>query len=235
MLKALLFDCGGVLVAPTTGDWALGPEYEDVLGYTMSGAAHDAFRAAVHQHISLLPDTRKIATDAEEHALFVAFYAAVFASLGQHLTQPQLERLAFLQTYRDDRYVFFGDVLPYLSKWQSRYTMGIVSDAPPSARRIMQSNQVLAVMQGATFSCDLGILKPDPRIFEATLRQLDVAPQEAVFLDDSPEKLQGALDLGMKAVQMVREMPALYKMPPQWSKGPVVRSFEAFDALLRTL
>ena len=33
-------------------------------------------------------------------------------------------------------------------------------------------------------SCVLGIRKPDPRIFYACLKELDLQPEETVFLDD---------------------------------------------------
>lgn len=231
MIKALLFDCGGVLVAPPTGDWGLGPGYEEVLGDDFADKHLPAFRAAREKHLELLPDTMEMHSEAEEEAQFVRFYDAVLAEIGITLSQPQLERLAHVQTNLDSRYAFFGDVLPYLAKWHGQYKLGIVSDAPPSTRRTMINGGVMAHMDGATFSCDLGVLKPDARIFQSTLDQLGVAAADAIFIDDVPAKLQGALDLGMQAVQMRRPMPPRFAVAPQW-EGPVVHDFAEFDAYL---
>src|SRR3989344_1488909 len=49
------------------------------------------------------------------------------------------------------------------------------------------------------FSYEVGALKPDRRIFAELVRQSGVRPQEIVYSDDDPGKLQGALDLGINA------------------------------------
>jgi epoxide hydrolase-like predicted phosphatase len=47
---------------------------------------------------------------------------------------------------------------------------------------------------------EVGLRKPDPEIFELTVRRLDVAPRQCVFVDDHPDHLKAALDAGMKTV-----------------------------------
>ncbi|MCL1965381.1 MAG: HAD-IA family hydrolase [Firmicutes bacterium] len=234
MIKAILLDCGGVIVAPATGDWGLPPEAEDVLGEKFTGDRLEQFRRARRAHMALLPDLQRVGTDEAEYALYLHYYAAVFEDMGLRLSGPRLEKFAALQTYRDDRYVLFGDVLSHLSAWRGRYKLGIVSDAPPSTRRIMTGLGVMAYMDGATFSCDLGVIKPDPRIYRRTLDLLRVAPEEAVFVDDSPVCLAGAEALGIRGIQMIRIMPDTFLMPPVW-EGPVARSFYALHEMLETL
>ncbi len=52
-----------------------------------------------------------------------------------------------------------------------------------------------------TWSCELGIGKPDPEIYRYTCRELGVAPGEALFLDDKPENIAAAESVGMQAIQ----------------------------------
>ena len=47
------------------------------------------------------------------------------------------------------------------------------------------------------FSYKVGATKPDRKIFEELVKQSGVNPDEIIFSDDSPEKLQGARDLGI--------------------------------------
>ncbi len=47
------------------------------------------------------------------------------------------------------------------------------------------------------FSCREKIMKPERGIYELTLRRLDVAPTEALFIDDRADFLEGARSLGM--------------------------------------
>lgn len=235
MIKAILLDCGGVLVSPTTGDWGLGPGYEEILGSDFATKHLDAFRAARRDHLHLLPDTNRIDSDEVEREMFVAFYRATLAKLGITLPEEDLARLAWIQTHRDDRYLLFDDVLPYLDKWRAQgYKLGIVSDAPPSTRRIMTSMGVTARMDGDTYSCDLGVIKPDPAMYRRTLDLLGLPPEDAVFIDDLPKNLRGAQALGIRGVQMLRPMPPLFSAAPPWD-GPIVHDFAQLDALLPSL
>jgi putative hydrolase of the HAD superfamily len=49
-------------------------------------------------------------------------------------------------------------------------------------------------------SSELGVRKPDPRIYEATLAALGVAAESAVFIDDLQINCEAAAALGMRAV-----------------------------------
>jgi HAD superfamily hydrolase (TIGR01509 family) len=42
--------------------------------------------------------------------------------------------------------------------------------------------------------------KPDPRIYLLTCDRLGVRPEQAVFLDDRPDFVEGALETGMRAI-----------------------------------
>lgn len=48
-------------------------------------------------------------------------------------------------------------------------------------------------------SADLGVAKPDPKVFERVCEALSVQPAAVFFTDDSPGKLTGARALGMRA------------------------------------
>jgi putative hydrolase of the HAD superfamily len=49
-------------------------------------------------------------------------------------------------------------------------------------------------------SCEVGSTKPKPEIYQITLQQLNVAPEEAVFIDDLEENVKGAQALGMQGI-----------------------------------
>lgn len=52
-----------------------------------------------------------------------------------------------------------------------------------------------------TWSCELGIAKPDPAIYRWTWEHLGVPPEETLFVDDNPENVRAAGDLGIHAIQ----------------------------------
>lgn len=49
-------------------------------------------------------------------------------------------------------------------------------------------------------SGEIGLRKPDPEIFLATVRQLELEPQDCVFVDDHPGHLKAAAEIGMTTV-----------------------------------
>jgi putative hydrolase of the HAD superfamily len=54
-----------------------------------------------------------------------------------------------------------------------------------------------------TFSDACGIRKPDPEIFRLTLRQVGVAPDQAVHVGDDPVlDVKGPKDAGMRAIHL---------------------------------
>jgi putative hydrolase of the HAD superfamily len=58
----------------------------------------------------------------------------------------------------------------------------------------------LAHFQHHTWSCELGMCKPDPAIYLHTCERLGVAPQNALFLDDKAENISAATGIGLHAV-----------------------------------
>ena len=47
---------------------------------------------------------------------------------------------------------------------------------------------------------DIGTRKPDPKIYEAVLRQLGIAPEQALFVGHKASELAGACEIGMPTV-----------------------------------
>jgi putative hydrolase of the HAD superfamily len=68
---------------------------------------------------------------------------------------------------------------------------------------------VLPYLEHPIFSGEIGIWKPNPAIFQHALAALGVAPEQAVFVGDSPrEDIRGAQSAGMRAVWVrSREFP----------------------------
>ena len=59
-------------------------------------------------------------------------------------------------------------------------------------------------------SCEVGLRKPDPRIYRLALERLGgLAPQEVAFLDDFPENIRGAEEVGLQAIRVTDWQPAI--------------------------
>lgn len=80
-------------------------------------------------------------------------------------------------------------------------TLGLTNWASHTFGYAAKSAPVIDELQGIVVSGEIGITKPDARIFEYFLRYYSLTPAEVVFIDDSPGNIQAALDLGIHAIQ----------------------------------
>ena len=56
---------------------------------------------------------------------------------------------------------------------------------------------VLELFRPQLFSADLGVMKPDPRIYQLVLNLLDSEPAETLFIDDTAKHIAGAQTMGL--------------------------------------
>ena len=75
----------------------------------------------------------------------------------------------------------------------------ILSNLPIPLGRRLRGNGLLKHFDHVTFSSELGYTKPDRRIYEHAIAGLDVAPQQALFIDDRPENVKGAREARLHA------------------------------------
>ena len=57
------------------------------------------------------------------------------------------------------------------------------------------------LFEGAIVSAEVGLLKPQPEIYESLLSQYDLIASETVFIDDMPYNVKGAKDVGINGIQ----------------------------------
>ncbi len=64
----------------------------------------------------------------------------------------------------------------------------------------------LTLFDGVVVSADVGLLKPDPAIYELFLARHGLRAEECVFLDDSPANVAAAKNVGMAAVHVTPDI-----------------------------
>jgi len=82
-----------------------------------------------------------------------------------------------------------------------RYRLGLISNTNPwHFEHAIRPCEVFPLFQAVTLSHELKALKPDPRLFEDSLRKLGLAAEVCVFIDDRPEFAEAATRLGMHGI-----------------------------------
>lgn len=84
---------------------------------------------------------------------------------------------------------------------QSGYYLHLLSNI--SAEKFPQMNAmypILGSFDSVTLSGEVGMIKPDPRIFIHVLEQLGRSPEACLFIDDNPANIESARGLGIPSI-----------------------------------
>ena len=229
MIRGILFDNGGVLQAPLSGNWILCPRYRDFLGGELDAVATEKLSQFCSTRMMPLPEEQLIDGEQEELRLYEAFYKAAFSYAGLALSDETIRGMSEDMVYNDRRVYVFEDVPLWLGRWKGQYEMGLLSDATPSSKRIVHRTGISAYMDSETYSFELGVAKPSEKMFQAALSKFHTPAEEILFIDDSPVNLAGAARLGLQTVQMRRG--AAVPATDPWD-GAYVGSLAELDAYL---
>lgn len=184
-LRAVFFDLGGVIVrteyqAPRQQlAEKFGMDYEDIDKIVFTGGNHSSHARATLGEIT-----------EEEH---------------WHNVMRVLKRSA--NEYGRIRDEFFaGDVidlniLSFLRSIKPKYKVGLISNAWSGLRAYIEREKFDDAFDHMIISAEVGVAKPDPKIYQLALDQLQVKANEAVFVDDVLENIEACEKLGMLGIQ----------------------------------
>ncbi len=84
--------------------------------------------------------------------------------------------------------------------------LALLTNSPPSSHHAFEEMGLAKYFEQLVFSCDVGLIKPDPAIFQLLCQKLKLAPQDCLMVGDSLEQdVQGALNAGLQALLIDRQ------------------------------
>jgi len=205
-IKAILFDSGRVLNRPRTGHWFMPPnffKYVDknkfqALDINLIEKAFNKGDKYFHKHPLIL-------TEMEELEHFVEFYNILAKELPDlKISEDYIFEIAKDTVYNDDKFEFFEDVFEVIPKLSQHYKLGVVSDTWPSLERVFKNAGLREHFSSFVMSSVLGVLKPHELMFNTALSELNIKPEEAIFIDDNIVNVEAAIKLGMQGIVILR-------------------------------
>lgn len=182
MIKAIIFDIGGVLIRT-----------ED-----------PSPRAALEERFGLGPGEAEFLVLNSEQGRQAQLGAVTAA---QHWAWVQ-QRFGLTDAgLRDFRALFWGgdrvdtELLAYIRSLRPRYQTAIISNAMDDLNetvlRIDPASDLFDVVVGSAYE---RVMKPDPIIYLRTLERLGRQPSEAIFIDDAAANIAGAQAVGLATI-----------------------------------
>ena len=109
---------------------------------------------------------------------------------------------------------FAGDVvdreiLNFLRSVRGTYKTGLISNAWSDLRDYIVREKMEDAFDHIIISAEVGVAKPEAKIFQIALEQAGVSPEEAVFVDDFYVNIEGCEKVGMKGIHFKDAQSAL--------------------------
>ena len=195
-IKAVFFDNGGVITrteyqAPRQHlAESFGMDYDEIDKIVFGGGPNgSAAKASVGEITE------------EEHWLNVM----------KMLKQPAGE----YERIRDE---FFGgdvidrEILDFLRSIKPKYKVGLISNAWSGLRDYIAQEKFDDVFDHMIISAEVGVAKPEAKIYHIALEQFQVRADEAVFVDDFIENIEACEKLGMRGIHFKDPQTAMQQL-----------------------
>lgn len=187
-IRAVIFDVGGVLTtAPATGVRRFCEE---------SGVAYDGLVRVISASDGAW--SRYEAATMTEPEFVVAFEAECRHAGLQVDARRVVDLLGASMALRPE-------MMETVRRLRGPYRLGCITNVAGDGEDHSWKRFGLdleALFDVVVVSAQVGMRKPDPRIYELACRRLQILPQEAVFLDDAGINLKAARALGMVTIKV---------------------------------
>jgi epoxide hydrolase-like predicted phosphatase len=191
MIKALLFDYGGVVADDSEGE-KLSEHLATNLGLdnqTTWKMLEPLWRKF----------TRGKVTEPE-----------IWATLEQQYGQPiSVEKRDIWNKW--NKMPYFEDILSFVKKLkEDGYVVGMISTTVAITAADIRAHGGYDLFDPVVLSCDVGYAKPDPEIYKLAMQRLPgIRPEEVIFLDDRAVCLPPAQAIGIHTVLVANPAQAI--------------------------
>lgn len=118
-----------------------------------------------------------------------------FKRLSEFSGQPESE---IREAFYEDK-VLDEELLNLIKYLKKNYKIGLLSNASNTyLRPILEQHSITDLFDVDIISSEVGLIKPDIKIFELAVEKLGVSPGETVFIDDNSYNTDAAATLGIK-------------------------------------
>eukprot|EP00105_Crassostrea_gigas_P020077 XP_011438766.1 PREDICTED: acyl-CoA dehydrogenase family member 10 isoform X1 [Crassostrea gigas] len=188
--KAVIFDLGGVVVPSPLAAFI---EYEKKLGLpkgsisrtVVESGDNGAWNQLERGEITLSEFAEKFSNEVSKRAGKKADMSGLLKFVGQNLAIPNQSIIDAIKCLRIEG--MKTALLTNNWKWEDRES---------------DWNMPRELFDVVVESTKVGSRKPEQRIYEICLQQLDVKPEESVFLDDLGVNLKAAKQLGIRTIKV---------------------------------
>ncbi len=127
--------------------------------------------------------------------------------------QISREKKHLLEEIFSEKLFIDENLLKYIVEMGKKYKLGLLSNYSNDLRPKIENEWALgSVFDEIIISCEVGMIKPDPAIFNLMLARLGVKAEESVFIDDRIKNIDGAKKMGFQTIFFTSKEQALKEL-----------------------
>jgi putative hydrolase of the HAD superfamily len=195
--RGVLFDSGDTLIRPVGGRWNPRFDFEEIVLRHLPDLATDVFPQAFAAGQKVLDAGPTTPSRTEYHRAILHDLgvrrpaSSLLEELDQPTARPPVEP--------------FPEARAVLERLRAGGVgMAVISDNWPGLEELYRRLGLDTYFQAFVISAVLGCRKPDPRMYRAGNDALGLAPHECIFVDDAPDLVAAAIDLGYGGTAIIR-------------------------------
>jgi len=175
-------------------------DFAGVLLHTVKGLS---FNAMLAERLGVLPEALEPVMLAKENELWDIdeisdddFYAYLLNAL-----QLPKEKEAVIRRFVIKDFYIDQTLLAYIKNLKQSFTSVLLTNFPAHIHDFMQTDWIVdGAFDHIIASCDVKLIKPDPAIYELTLKRIGNDAEECVFIDDREVNTKAAEALGVHGI-----------------------------------
>lgn len=208
MLRAIFFDVGNTLVYPYPSVAEVCRQVLAEEGHTHDLSAIDSYMPLVDEYYEdrYRTDDTFWTDEGETSAVWVGMYSLLCRRLGIEVDAECIARRVYDEFGKHDRWRPYEDVAPALERLGAKgLKLGLISNWDTRLEGLFEGFGLLPMLSTVVSSAQVGLRKPDPRIFELACDRLGVLPEECAHVGDHHyADVLGARSVGMTPVLIDR-------------------------------
>ena len=197
----LILDFDKVIAMPSTENWDITPKFLELVD--INKINQDEFLKAKSKYQKIL--SSKIMTLEEEYDMFVRFYDNILNEINYPNYHEISEKIAYNRTYEFDKYKLCENIKEELDILRKKYILILLTDNWPCVYDYLKKYDLDKYFEKIYVSSIYGVEKKDGVFFDYPIKEFNIQPGDALFIDDTETNLDVAKDKGLDVLLMDRE------------------------------
>lgn len=197
--KYVILDFGKVIAKPSSGDWDITPKFLELID--INKINKEKWKELRAKYGSILSE--KVTNLTEEYNMFLRFYGSILSEFD--ISDKVIKEISYNRTYDLEKYTLYPNIKNELEQLNAKYKLILLTDNWPCVINFLKTYNLFNFFEKIYISSFYGVEKKDGELFDFPIKDFNIKPGEALFIDDNELNLDIGKEKGLDVMLMDRE------------------------------